>query len=324
MSKYFLGVDVGGTKSHALITDHSGKIVGFGKAGTGNHEAVGYAGLIDVLNTTTEAALAQAGITREQIAGAGFGLCGYDWPSERQAHLDAVATLGLSAPVELVNDAVISLIAGAEAGWGISLVAGTGANCWGRDAQGRHGHVTGFGQIFGEAGGGSELVQRALWAIAHHYTLLGPPTVLTERFMQHYGAQNAEALLEGYTSGLYRVNAGDALLVFDAAQAGDAVALDLIRWVGGELGNLAIAVIRQLALHAHAFDVVLGGNFYRGHRLIIEMLSARILQEAPLARIIRLHADPVVGGALLGMEVAGCDPATIANARRALTRQPAT
>ena len=40
--QYFLGVDVGGTKSHCLIADEGGHVVGFGHSGPGNWEAVGW------------------------------------------------------------------------------------------------------------------------------------------------------------------------------------------------------------------------------------------------------------------------------------------
>ncbi len=70
MPKYFLGIDIGGTKSHALIADESGQVVGFGRAGSGNWEGVGYDGLQRVLGTITDQAIAKAGIDRAQIAGA--------------------------------------------------------------------------------------------------------------------------------------------------------------------------------------------------------------------------------------------------------------
>ena len=80
MTRYYLGVDVGATKSHALIADENGRAVGFGAAGPGNHEVVGYDGLIAALGACTGRALAMAGIDRREIAGAGFGVGGYDWP----------------------------------------------------------------------------------------------------------------------------------------------------------------------------------------------------------------------------------------------------
>ena len=93
MTRYFLGVDIGGTKSHALLADEHGQAVGFAEAGPGNHEVVGYDGLRTVLQTITNAALADAGIERAQIAGAGFGVAGYDWPSELPPTLAAIETL---------------------------------------------------------------------------------------------------------------------------------------------------------------------------------------------------------------------------------------
>ena len=105
--RYFLGVDTGGTKSHALITDEDGKALGFGQAGSGNHEDVGYEGLVATLQSITKRALSSAGISPSQVAGAGFGIAGYDWPSERQPTLESIASLGLEAPIEVVNASIV-------------------------------------------------------------------------------------------------------------------------------------------------------------------------------------------------------------------------
>ena len=83
MTRYFLGVDVGSSKTHALIADEHGQVHGFGEAGGGNHETVGYEGLTEALHQATAEALRQANLSSDDIAGAGFGISGYDWPSER-------------------------------------------------------------------------------------------------------------------------------------------------------------------------------------------------------------------------------------------------
>ena len=134
MTRYFLGSDVGGYKTHVLIADETGQAVGFGEAGPGNHELVGYDGLVAALRQAASAALASARLTVDQIAGAGFGVGGYDWPCERQDTLDAIGKLGLSCPVEAVNDAMIGLLAGSEECWGAAVVSGSGCNCWGATA----------------------------------------------------------------------------------------------------------------------------------------------------------------------------------------------
>ena len=143
MTSYFLGVDTGATKSHALIADENGRILGFGEAGPGNWETVGWDGTRHVLDTIITQATVSAGITRPQIGGAGFGLAGYDWPEDRQPHLDIIHDLGLEGPFEIVNDAFIGLLAGASQGWGVAVSAGTSCNCYGRNPQGRIGHCNG-------------------------------------------------------------------------------------------------------------------------------------------------------------------------------------
>ena len=50
MTHYFLGVDIGATKSHALLADETGQVVGFGLAGPGSYEVVDWEGLQAVLH----------------------------------------------------------------------------------------------------------------------------------------------------------------------------------------------------------------------------------------------------------------------------------
>jgi N-acetylglucosamine kinase-like BadF-type ATPase len=150
-------------------------------------------------------------------------------------------------PLEIVNDAILGLLAGSQAGWGLAVIAGTSCNCWGWDStHQRVGHVTGGGWSMGEHAGGSELVQKTVQAMAYEWTRRGPPTALTPLFVAHTGARDLEGLLEGLMTGKYELDASAAPLVFHAAASGDPVAIDLVRWAGEELGELANAVIHQL------------------------------------------------------------------------------
>jgi N-acetylglucosamine kinase-like BadF-type ATPase len=264
---YFLGIDIGGTKSHALIADETGRAVGFGRGGAGNHEVVGYEGLAAMLRHVTRQAVAMAGIDVAQIAGAGLGVAGYDWPSELEPTLTAIRPLGLAAPIEVVNDTIIGLVAGAESGWGVAVIAGTSNNCWGWDEQHRIGRVMGNGSEFGENGGSAELVQRA-------------------------------------SQGYYDIGPEAAPLVFQVAEAGDEVAADAIRWAGDELASLAIGVIRQLGFETRSFEVVLVGSMYNGGRRLLGPMAEAIHAAAPGARLVRLTAPPVVGAVLIGMQAA--------------------
>lgn len=306
MTRYFLGVDTGGTKSHALVADDRGRALGFGEGGPGNPEGIGYDGLAEVFRLITQEALTAAGIAVDEIAGAGFGIGGYDWPSQREPTLRAIHPLGLKSPLEIVNDSIIGLLAGALEGWGVAVVAGTSCNCWGWDRERREGRMTGFSWL-GEAAGSGELVLKAIQAVALEWTRRGPPTCLTQAFVELTHTRDAEDLLEGLTLGRIHVGAEAAPLVFQVAAEGDPVAGELILWAGRELGSMANGVIRQLGFEGLTFDVVLAGSFFNGSPLLAETMREVVHALAPGARLVRLTAPPVVGGVLLGMEQAGED-----------------
>lgn len=306
--RYFLGVDVGGTKSHALVADETGQALGLGVGGPGNWESVGWEGAHRVLQQIVTQACTAAAISPAQIAGAGFGLAGYDWPEDRGPHQQMVESLGLPGPYEMGNDTLVGLVAGAEAGWGVVVVAGTSNNCRGRAPDGREGRIAGS-SYFAEYAGAGELMTKAVQAVALAWSCRGPATRLAEIFCQQVGARDVDDLLAGLMRGRYHLNADQARLVFQAATAGDSVAQSLITWAGQELGGLANGVIRQLQFESLAFDVVLSGSFYNGSPHLVEVMQQTVQAVAPQARLVRLTAPPVVGGVLLGMMVAGADAA---------------
>jgi N-acetylglucosamine kinase-like BadF-type ATPase len=318
MTTYLLGVDIGSSKTHALIADAHGRPLGLGHAGAGNHEGVGYAGMGQALGTALEGALAAAGVALHQIAAAGLGVSGYDWPSQTPRMRATVREAGLGMPFAVVNDTVLGLLAGAPEGWGVALVSGTGCNCCGRDRSGRTARVTGEGGLFGEFGGGGDLAMRAVQCVSRAWSRRGPPTLLSELLVAALGARDVEDLLEGLAVGRLRARADLAPLVFQAAAAGDLAAQQAVEWAGRALADLALGVVRQLDLAGETFDLVLIGSMFNGGAPLVDPLRADLHAEAPGARLVRLQAPPVVGAVLLALEQLG---GPSAEARATLLRE---
>ena len=300
---YYLGADLGATKTHTLIVDTTGRAVGFGESGPGNHETVGYEGMFQSMHSGMEQALHMAGLKKDEIIGAGFGVAGYDWPSEIDATISVIDRLGLTAPYKFVNDAVLGLVSGSEEGWGVVVVSGTGSNCrgWDREHK-REGRVTGHGILMGEGAGGSELMHRCMQIIGYSWTKRLPKTALADAIVAYVGAKDLEDLMRGYTTDVFHIGAGAARIVFRVAEDGDQIACDLIRWAGTELGEMANAVIRQLDFENLTFDVVMTGSMFDGGTMLIEPMQRKIHQLAPKARFVRLTVPPVIGAVILGME----------------------
>jgi N-acetylglucosamine kinase-like BadF-type ATPase len=125
--------------------------------------------------------------------------------------------------------------------------------------------------------------------------------------MDKFGIEDLGQMIEGLYLGQYHPDSLDALMVFRIAHEGDPAAIEVVRWAGEKLGDMACGVIRQLEFEDLDFEVVLIGSLYDGHPLLIDSMRETILQVAPHASLVKLDVPPVVGGVLLGMEVAGFD-----------------
>jgi N-acetylglucosamine kinase-like BadF-type ATPase len=300
--KYFLGIDIGSSKTHALIVDETGACVGFGKAGGGNHQSAGYDGLENVLKESFEDARQISGVDLTHIAGAGFGAAGYDFPSDRDAHLKAIASLGLSCPVEVVNDGVNGLFAGATRGIGINVTAGSSNNCRGRNKYGKEGRIVGNGEKFGEYGGALEITMKALRMVNYAWIKRIPPTALTNIFIEATDAKSEMDLMEGFSSEQYHTFPFIAVEVLKAAQDGDAAAREVIHWAGEELGWLAVSVARQIEMENEEVEIIQSGSIFEAGEIIVNPMQNVVLKHCPKAKLIRLEGPPVVGAVILGME----------------------
>lgn len=305
--KHFLGIDVGSSKTHALIVDETGRCVGFGKSGAGNHQTVGYDGLKRVLQASFAGACGAAGVEPASIAGAGFGVAGFDFPSDRDEHVQAIASLGLTCPTEVVNDGWNGLFAGARRGIGVNVTAGSSNNCRGRNRRGKEGRIVGNGGSFGEFGGAIEIVARGLQMVNYAWIRRQPPTALTQVYLEAVGASSEMDLMEGLSNGRFHLFPYLALQIIEAARQGDRAACTVLHWAGEELGWLVVAVARQIEMEHEEVDIIQSGSLFEAGRLITDSMRALVLEHCPHARLIRLECPPAVGAVTLGMEKAGFD-----------------
>jgi len=305
--KYFLGIDVGSSKTHALIVDETGRCVGFGKSGGGNHQGAGYERLTNVLKESFGRAREMSGVENAQIVAAGFGVAGYDFPSDREGHLQAISTLGLSCPVEVVNDGMNGLLAGATGGIGVNVTAGSSNNCRGRNKYGKVGRIVGNGIRFGEFGGALEIVERGLQMVNYAWIKRIPPTALTKIYMDAVNAKDEMDLMEGLSSGRYHLFSYLAIKIMQAARDGDAAAHDVVQWAGKELGWLAISAARQIGMDNDEVEIIQSGSVFEAGDIIMNPMRDLVLKHCPKAKLIRLDGPPVVGAVILGMEQVNFD-----------------
>jgi len=301
---YYLGIDTGATKTHALITDRLGNIKAFVNGGSGNPQSIGgYGALEKLLSEISKKACDQAEIAPSDIRFAGLGLAGYDWPSQKDRFFQIALAAGLPERTALVNDAGLGIYAGTKDGWGVCVAAGTSFNCRGRGPDGREGFAIGDGMRWGEGAGALELALKSAQSVIAQYTKSGPETRLTALFLKTFGSSSLAELVEGMVTGKLRVTAALAPLIIETAQQDDEAARQAVLWAAESLANLAKGAIRQLGLVGQHFEVVLSGSFFKAGEIIIAPMKKSVLRLAPYADFHVLEIPPVCGGVLLAMEM---------------------
>jgi N-acetylglucosamine kinase-like BadF-type ATPase len=304
----YLGVDGGGTKTHAVVADAAGTPLGVGVSGASNWEDVGPEGALATVRVAVDEAFASASLTPADVTAAVLGLAGLDWESDARVLAVIPESLGLTCPWLTVNDSFVALRAGANHPWGIVVIAGTGAVAAGRDPEGREFRTLGLGPVYGDYGSASEIGEEAMRAVAEWYIGLGPSTALTDALCAQENASSAAELLERFSRSQEPLDP-IARLVMKVADDGDLIAKGIAERAGTGLGARAALVARRLSMQELQVEVVLAGGVFRSaNRTLLAAFEQELRRSVPRAVVARLEVPPVVGAVLRAMEMNGMEP----------------
>ncbi len=299
-----VGVDGGGTKTHAVILDANFEIIGEGLAGPSNPLRVGIASAAAAVREAINLAAEVAQIRRTDLLVARVGLAGARRNELGARMCDALAGLGISDLV-VVGDAEIALYGATEGRPGLIVIAGTGSICCGLNARGRRECAGGWGPIAGDEGGGAWISRRALRAIAHATDGRGPATALTAAACGYFHVTNPHDL----STAIYAPTitnerlAGFGRDVIEAAKGKDRIARDILTEGGTELGRMSAAVIRSLKLERETFQLAyVGGVFRSGGELILGPMRNEVLKTAPGVYLAPPRFAPAVAAARMALD----------------------
>ncbi|MCA1556443.1 MAG: hypothetical protein LC747_07110 [Acidobacteria bacterium] len=298
-----LGVDGGGTKTQAIITDEEGQMLGEGLAGPSNPLRVGVSNAAAAVRTAVDRACMAAGVRRTDIASAEVGLAGVRRTDLKERMTDALRSLGISS-IEVVTDADIALYGATGGKPGLVLIAGTGSICCGKNARRKHVCVGGWGPLAGDEGSGSWIARRALQAVAQATDGRGAATSLGEAACHYFNVATPDDLsLAIYAAGMTNDRiAGFARHVIEAASARDAVAGGIVADAGHELAAAARTVIQKLQIEHERFQVAYVGGVFSAGELVLEPVRAEIKRIAPHAFLAPPQLSPAVAAATMARE----------------------
>ena len=303
MSKYFLGVDGGGTKTAALLTDEDGQPLGRGIAAGSNHLRVGIESATSNIERAVNIALVEAGIAHRQIEYAYCGIAGSDHPEHHDRVVESLRVFFPRGNFIVDTDARIALTGAVGFGPGIVIIAGTGSVAFGRSTTGEEARAGGWGPTIGDEGSGYAIARQGLAAIARAHDGRGEPTRMTDLLCNQYQMCDPVDLPRFVYATSTRTDdiARYGKLVVEAAQAGDGVALDILDDAGRELGECVLAVVRRLGLANESFPVAYVGGAFKAGDLLIEPMRRTIESVAPKASLAPPARTPVEGAAQMAV-----------------------
>jgi N-acetylglucosamine kinase-like BadF-type ATPase len=306
-----LGVDGGGSKTHALVADGEGRLLGFGRSGGSNYEAVGIAQAKKALAAACREAFREAAATPEQIEVGCFALAGADFPGDFEMLRKEVGELSLCQRLVITNDTIAALRSGTRRPYGIVVIMGSGVNAGGVGLDGKEFRLIGEGYRTGDWGGAGDIGNEILHCVFRARDGRGLPTALTQMVLDFFQAPDLFELARWFSAGRVDKRRIMALApsAFEAAIGGDEVACGIISRVAKETATCAVAIMRNLDLMDAEVDVVLAGGVFRGRGpLLLDLVAAMLHAENPRARAVIPRFEPVVGAVVGALRAAGILP----------------
>jgi glucosamine kinase len=284
-----LGIDGGGTRTRGSIVEGD-KVLAYAESGSIKRLRVGAEAAEANLRALLQDIFGQTGPVR--VRAASCGVASASMPGIPEWITAVFQDFGVERS-EVVGDEVIALDAAFQGGPGILQIAGTGSNTIGRAPDGSRESAGGWSSRLGDEGSGYWIginaVRRALIAYDRER-----PTQVLNKVGEIWGTPTIDEL----------INVGDgtpgpdfaalAPVINDLAEAGDLVALDVVRQAASDLVDFVLLVrdkLRRKHNIAGEVPVAWTGSVIEKMSLVREPFFAGLHKAAPEMSVLK---QPVV------------------------------
>jgi N-acetylglucosamine kinase-like BadF-type ATPase len=298
---YFLAIDAGGTKTDYVLADESRELART-RSGTIKRMRTDAESATANLEAGLDNLAAQSGISLSAVTRTCIGTAGETVPLVTD-FLRAELGARVAGELLLLGDVEIALDAAFPGQPGVLVLAGTGSNIAGRTAAGSLINAGGWGPALADQGSGHKIGLAALRA-AFLARDQGQATVLFEAVYDFWELKGWEVdPLDQLIAFANSVPAPDfsrlVPLVLGAANKGDAVAQQVLRQEGEDLGYLTRLVLRRLVAanpqSSEVPPVAFAGSIMERVAPVRQALIDSLKTEFPCVRTRDGVVDPVLG-----------------------------
>ena len=306
MSFIVIGIDGGGSKTHAIVADEHGRTIaetiGPGSAVRPGRAEQSAAVITDVVRDV----LASCEMTHVTPRVLSIGVAGAGRESERQELWQALVSRDLASELVIHSDFSVALDDAFGDGAGVLLISGTGSVAFGRGPTGTTARCGGWGPVCGDEGSGAWIGRRALSVVTAAADGREPETALTGAILTAAEVNETSDLIGWAANASPGQLATLAPVVLSVADAGDLRANALVALTVEELVLHVRALARQLfGDERAALPVALSGGMLSRGSTLRKRLEHRLKSAVPGAQVSSEPVVPARGAVRAALRIVG-------------------
>lgn len=310
MSKVYIGIDGGGTKTAFAIVDQEGKLLARELGTTIHIKQASPENLKELIHTKVRAMIKEIGKTKEDIGHLFAGVPAYGEFSEIIDVFDPIFE-ELVGPGKFTyrNDAVAGW-AGSQAGKpGVNMVLGTGSIAFGMDYKGNEARSSGWGMYCGDQGSGYWLGRQAINLFGKQSdgrSERGPLyRIVKEQFDLEDDVDFISIILDMNDNRTEIAKLSK--IISQAANEGDKDALEVLKETSQEVIDCMHAVIDKLDFEEdEKIYISYSGGVFNIGELVTDPIEEVMLQDPRIEKLDSI-LDPTAGACLMALRFGGVE-----------------
>ncbi|MDR1531182.1 MAG: hypothetical protein LBS62_03195 [Clostridiales bacterium] len=302
--QYVIGVDGGLTHCVIKAKDMDGHTLAEKKGGTTNHSIVGIKRAGRMVAELTSDLLREFNGKRADCKCVVVSATGIDSPRDRLIVEEFYAALQLPCPIFCINDGVVALYE-ATGGVGMLAISDAGSIVVGRNKEGVTTRSGGYGlTIMSDEGSGRWLSIMALNHMSKWVDGSVPTTPLVENMISYFHGFDSNKLIQCSNNlRRHQIKPEIALMVYQAAEAGDEAAAAILRKGAWELFEVARTVVRKLGFdHEQCFLSGMWGSVFQNSALFADKYKSLFSSEYGNSKLISLDGDGADSAARMALD----------------------
>jgi len=306
MTYIVIGIDGGGSKTHAMVADETGRTIAE-TVGPGSAVRPGKAeDSANVIADVVRDALASCEMTHVTPRVLSIGVAGAGRETERQELWQALVSRDLAAELVIHSDFSIALDDAFADGAGVLLISGTGSVAFGRGPTGATSRCGGWGPVCGDEGSGAWIGRRALSVVTAAADGREPETALTGAILTAAQINETSDLIGWAANATPAQLASLAPVVLSVADSGDLRANAIVSLAVEELVLHVRALARQLfGDERAALPIALSGGMLLRGTTLRKRLEHRLKSAVPGGQLRTDVVIPARGAVRAALRILG-------------------